>query len=285
MKESNNKKMYVGGIGNDIDENELILYFSRYGAVRNSNIIYDCDTKKSRGFGFVEFVSGDDMYKALQDQNPIIKNKRVSIAPAADKDETNKVEEKIQKKEAKIIKDDKEDYSGDQIASFIDYQDEEDENTYERQVSSPKKPSNGDIYSDKLSAERLFEKEVTTVRLLEDELPEEIESHLSKGSIKACSKEEDQDEIKSGSQKNYKSESKNSNSSRKNDSLKNEKNDEYGLNQVPALRITSLDGEDKGLNKTKNPKNVKMSKKSQKNKKCSSAEERGNNEQQKPNKE
>ena len=124
----------------------------------------------------------------------------------------------------------------------------------------------------------LFEKEVTTVRLLEDELPEEIESHLSKGSIKACSKEEDQDEIKSGSQKNYKSESKNSNSSRKNDSLKNEKNDEYGLNQVPALRITSLDGEDKGLNKTKNPKNVKMSKKSQKNKKCSSAEERGNNE-------
>ena len=71
--------MYIGGIGDTISEQDLIDYFSTYGSQRNAYIIYDCDSKKSRGFGFVEFINAEDMQKALVNLNPIINGKLVSI--------------------------------------------------------------------------------------------------------------------------------------------------------------------------------------------------------------
>lgn len=95
--------MYVGGIGDVISEEDLVNYFSAYGSMRNAYIIYDCDSKKSRGFGFVEFTNAEEMQKALVNLNPVINGKMVSIDQAVDKEEA-KIANYDRKKQAKITK-------------------------------------------------------------------------------------------------------------------------------------------------------------------------------------
>uniref|UniRef100_A0A3P9K9W6 Heterogeneous nuclear ribonucleoprotein A0-like n=1 Tax=Oryzias latipes TaxID=8090 RepID=A0A3P9K9W6_ORYLA len=50
------KKIFVGGLKNDIQEDDLTDYFSQYGEVENSEIISEKTTGKKRGFGFVHFT-------------------------------------------------------------------------------------------------------------------------------------------------------------------------------------------------------------------------------------
>ncbi|XP_004073087.1 heterogeneous nuclear ribonucleoprotein A0-like [Oryzias latipes] len=50
------KKIFVGGLKNDIQEDDLTDYFSQYGEVENSEIMSEKDTGKKRGFGFVHFT-------------------------------------------------------------------------------------------------------------------------------------------------------------------------------------------------------------------------------------
>ena len=51
-------KLYVGNLPWSIGNQELEDLFSSYGTVTSANIITDRDTKRSRGFGFVELDSG-----------------------------------------------------------------------------------------------------------------------------------------------------------------------------------------------------------------------------------
>jgi RNA recognition motif-containing protein len=51
-------KLYVGNLPWSIGNQELEDLFSSYGTVTSANVITDRDTKRSRGFGFVELVSG-----------------------------------------------------------------------------------------------------------------------------------------------------------------------------------------------------------------------------------
>ena len=48
------KKIYVGNISFNTQENELRELFAQYGDVVNVNIIVDRNTNRSKGFGFVE---------------------------------------------------------------------------------------------------------------------------------------------------------------------------------------------------------------------------------------
>ncbi|KAF6729896.1 Heterogeneous nuclear ribonucleoprotein A0 [Oryzias melastigma] len=50
------KKIFVGGLKNDIFEFHLTQYFSQYGQVEKSEIIKDMVTGRNRGFGFVHFT-------------------------------------------------------------------------------------------------------------------------------------------------------------------------------------------------------------------------------------
>lgn len=48
------KKIYVGNLSGNITENNLTNLFTQYGEVIAANIIKDRNTKRSKGFGFVE---------------------------------------------------------------------------------------------------------------------------------------------------------------------------------------------------------------------------------------
>lgn len=64
------KKLYVGNLPFDAEETALKAAFEADGRqVASVRIITDRDTGRSRGFGFVEFESGDDAQKAISAMN------------------------------------------------------------------------------------------------------------------------------------------------------------------------------------------------------------------------
>jgi RNA recognition motif-containing protein len=64
------KKLYVGNLTYDTTEDNLVELFGEYGTVTSAQIIYDRETNRSKGFGFVEMESGaDEATEALNGQN------------------------------------------------------------------------------------------------------------------------------------------------------------------------------------------------------------------------
>ncbi|TKY49976.1 Glycine-rich RNA-binding protein 4 [Spatholobus suberectus] len=53
-------KLFVGGLSWSVDENSLKDAFSSFGDVTEVRIVYDKDSGRSRGFGFVIFSNEDD---------------------------------------------------------------------------------------------------------------------------------------------------------------------------------------------------------------------------------
>lgn len=48
-------RIYVGNLDYKVDVDELSALFAQFGTVSSVKIITDRETKKSKGFGFVEF--------------------------------------------------------------------------------------------------------------------------------------------------------------------------------------------------------------------------------------
>ncbi|KAK6918820.1 RNA recognition motif domain [Dillenia turbinata] len=55
-----NNKLFVGGLSWSVDEKSLKDAFSSYGEVTEVRIMYDKDTGRTRGFGFVHFSKADE---------------------------------------------------------------------------------------------------------------------------------------------------------------------------------------------------------------------------------
>lgn len=62
-------KLYVGNLDFNTSEQDLVNAFSQYGEVVSVNLIYDRDTGRPRGFGFVEMGSRSDAIKAISGLN------------------------------------------------------------------------------------------------------------------------------------------------------------------------------------------------------------------------
>ena len=61
-------KLYVGNLPWSVDNSQLEELFSEFGSVISANVITDRDSKRSRGFGFVELESGGaEAISALHD--------------------------------------------------------------------------------------------------------------------------------------------------------------------------------------------------------------------------
>jgi RNA recognition motif-containing protein len=62
-------KLYVGNLPHSLTEQDLTDLFSPYGNIKESKLIVDRDTNKSRGFGFVEMESKEEALKAIKELN------------------------------------------------------------------------------------------------------------------------------------------------------------------------------------------------------------------------
>jgi len=62
------KRLYVGNLGWDVNDQELATAFSEHGTVVSASVISDKETGRSRGFGFVE-VEDSDAQKIIDSMN------------------------------------------------------------------------------------------------------------------------------------------------------------------------------------------------------------------------
>jgi cold-inducible RNA-binding protein len=63
------RKLYVGNIPYDTNEDDLQNLFAQAGAVESVSVMRDRETGRARGFAFVEMVTDEDAQKAISQLN------------------------------------------------------------------------------------------------------------------------------------------------------------------------------------------------------------------------
>ncbi|CAL8304312.1 unnamed protein product [Arctogadus glacialis] len=81
------KKIFVGGLKDDIEEETLTEYFSRYGEIEKAEVISEKATGKKRGFGFVHFTDNDSADKSVVVKYHTILGHKVEVKKALTKQE------------------------------------------------------------------------------------------------------------------------------------------------------------------------------------------------------
>lgn len=81
------KKLFVGGVKEDVEEDDLREVFSDFGEVSAVSIPTEKESQKKRGFAFVEFEDYDAVDKACLHKNIQVKGKRVDVKKALSKNE------------------------------------------------------------------------------------------------------------------------------------------------------------------------------------------------------
>jgi cold-inducible RNA-binding protein len=62
-------KLYVGNLSFRVTSEDLQEHFATAGAVESANVVYDRETGRSRGFGFVEMADEDAANTAISQFN------------------------------------------------------------------------------------------------------------------------------------------------------------------------------------------------------------------------
>jgi len=81
------KKVFVGGVKDDIDENQLNEYFSQFGEIQSVDVITDKETGKKRGFAFVTFDDTDTVDKIVLIRNHNVGGYQLEVKKAVDRDQ------------------------------------------------------------------------------------------------------------------------------------------------------------------------------------------------------
>ena len=84
-----NSKLYVGNLSYKMTDEDLEKLFKTFGSVSESKIILDRETRRSKGFGFVEMpnqAEGDEAIKQLNGKEIDGRSIKVNVAkPRGDK--------------------------------------------------------------------------------------------------------------------------------------------------------------------------------------------------------
>jgi RNA recognition motif-containing protein len=59
------RKLYVGNLGYDMADSDLMKLFAAHGTVESAQVIMDRDTGRSKGFGFVEMKTDQEAQAAI----------------------------------------------------------------------------------------------------------------------------------------------------------------------------------------------------------------------------
>lgn len=63
------KKLYIGNLSFNVDDQSLTDLFSQHGTVESARIITDRDTGRSKGFAFVEMATDSEASAAIEKLN------------------------------------------------------------------------------------------------------------------------------------------------------------------------------------------------------------------------
>lgn len=63
------KKLYVGNLSYNVDDESLRGHFATIGEVESANVVRDRNSNRSKGFGFVEMASEEAASKAIAELN------------------------------------------------------------------------------------------------------------------------------------------------------------------------------------------------------------------------
>merc|ERR1719232_1219162 len=83
------KKVFVGGLKEEMTEDDIRQYFETFGKITSVTRLTEKDTGKPRGFGFVEFDDYDPVDKCILKGSHQINGKRVDVKKAVSKQEMN----------------------------------------------------------------------------------------------------------------------------------------------------------------------------------------------------
>jgi RNA recognition motif-containing protein len=82
-------KVFVGGVGQGLTEEDLKEFFTKYGNVLRVHIMTDKETGRPRGFAFVDYDNTASVEQALKFPDITVKDKPLQVKPAVAR-QTNK---------------------------------------------------------------------------------------------------------------------------------------------------------------------------------------------------
>lgn len=81
------KKLFVGGLKDEIEEQDLRDYFQEFGTINSISLVTDKETGKKRGFAFIEFDDYDPVDKVCLQRSHSINGKHIEAKKALSKSE------------------------------------------------------------------------------------------------------------------------------------------------------------------------------------------------------
>ncbi len=76
--------LFVAGLPYDLDDDELMEIFEKFGAVNSAKVAIDKETGKSRGFGFVDMKNDAEGRDAIENLNDISLGKKPLVVKQAE---------------------------------------------------------------------------------------------------------------------------------------------------------------------------------------------------------
>ncbi|KAI4340991.1 hypothetical protein MLD38_025773 [Melastoma candidum] len=80
------KKIFVGGLASTVTESDFKAYFEQFGAVNDVVVMYDHNTQRPRGFGFITYDSEEAVDKVLLNTFHELNGKMVEVKRAVPKE-------------------------------------------------------------------------------------------------------------------------------------------------------------------------------------------------------
>ena len=80
-------KLYVGNLNYSAGEEDIKAVFTKYGEVKDVQVIRDRYTGQSKGFGFVEMANQEDAQKALAENGNEFMGRNLTVSEAREQRE------------------------------------------------------------------------------------------------------------------------------------------------------------------------------------------------------